>query len=204
MTKIQKLITLARDNSGVSVVEFGMIAPALILMIIGAMDVGHTLYMRTVINGALQDAGRSSSLEGSAVTSEQSRIDNNIKRIIRKLAPNAGVTVNRRYYKTFSDAALAEAESWTDDNDNNTCDNNEPYVDENNNEAWDADGGNNGQGGARDIVIITATVNYERLFPMAGLLGLSDDVSFTSDSILANQPYGEQQLYGTAVVRNCS
>jgi TadE-like protein len=199
----RKLTHLLRDESGVSLVEFALISPVMFGLLLGALDIGHSLYMRSAINGALQIAGRSSSLEGAAVTSEQSRIDNYIAETVHTLAPSASVVVKRRYYKTFSEAALAEAENWDDNNDNQTCDEGEPYVDGNNNEAWDEDGGNDGQGGARDVVIITAEVKYDRLFPMHELIGLSDQAGFTSDSILANQPYGEQNQYGTPQVRTC-
>jgi len=201
--KLTKSKSLGSNQDGVSVVEFALISPPLMAMLLGAMDIGHSFYTRAVINGALQEAGRSSSLEGAAVESEKSRIDNGIERIVTSVAPSARVEIRRRYYKTFSDAALADAETWTDNNDNGTCDDNEPYIDENNNDTWDEDGGNEGIGGARDVVIITAMVTYDRLFPVQSLLGFSDQVAFESDSILANQPYGEQEQNTTAVVRNC-
>ena len=55
--EMQKLL---HDQSGVSVTEFGLIAPAVITMLLGTMDVGHTLYMRTVIDGAIQEVARRS------------------------------------------------------------------------------------------------------------------------------------------------
>ena len=202
--KTNKFFDLFKNQDGVSVLEFGLISPALFLMLMGTFDVGHTFYMQSVINGAMRDAGRASSLEGAAAVSQQSIIDNDIKKLVEILAPDATVNINRRYYKTFSDAALAEAEEWTDTDNDGDCNNGEPYVDENVNGTWDADGGNDGQGGARDVVIITAEVTYERLFPMYGLLGFSNNITFISDSILANQPYGDQLQYETARVEYCS
>ena len=76
-------------------------------------------------------------------------------------------------------------------------------MDANRNGVWDADGGSDGQGGAKDIVIITFKVSYPRLFPLAALLGWSTNVEMQSDSILANQPYGDQTTYGKAVQVNC-
>ena len=54
MKKVQ-LPHIFRDESAVSVTEFGLIAPAVITMLLGTMDVGHTLYMRTIIDGAIQE-----------------------------------------------------------------------------------------------------------------------------------------------------
>ena len=201
MKHIRKII---QDQGGTSVTEFGLIAPTVMIMMLGALDLGHSFYVNTIINGSMQDLARDSSLEGSSQFAQQRIMDEKITEAVKNVSPNATVTVTRRYYKTFTRAAAAKAEDWTDDNANGVCDNNEPYVDQNVNSVWDADGGDDGQGGARDVVIMKINVTYPRMFPMAGLLGWKETVDYTSDSILANQPYGEQSQYSTAVIRNCS
>lgn len=208
---MKKLRFLGQCEEGTSVTEFGLIAPALIAMLMGTFDAGHAYYVRSVLNGALQEAGRDSSLENANATSQQLIIDAKVREIMQTIAPNALVTPKRRYYKTFSEAAAAEAEQWTDtDPDgpgpevpNGKCDNGEAYVDENSNDVWDADGGNDGQGGAKDVVILQVEVKYDRLFPVHQLLGFDDEVVIVSDTILANQPYGTQQQYQTPTVKNC-
>lgn len=200
---MKKLKFLRHCEDGTSVTEFGLIAPALVVMLMGTFDAGHAYYVRSVLNGALQEAGRDSSLEGAYRTSNTLNIDQKVRDIVHDIAPGAEVTPVRRYYKTFSDAAAAEAEEWTDTDSNGTCNAGEPYVDENWNDAWDADGGNAGTGNSKDVVIMTVTVKYTRLFPVHKLLGLSDEVTVISDTILANQPYGTQQQYQTPTVKNC-
>ena len=54
-----------------------------------------------------------------------------------------------------------------------------------------------------DIVIIKFKVSYPRLFPLAAMLGLPANVELESNSILANQPYGEQTAFGPPVQTNC-
>src|SRR3546814_1967681 len=71
----------------------------------------------------------------------------------------------------------------------------------NNNKNWDKDGGNAGQGGAKDMVVYTADVSYPRLFAMAKLIGLSDKVHITASTVLQNQPYGEQSQYSAPPAR---
>ncbi len=200
---MKKLKFLRRSEEGTSVTEFGLIAPALIVMLMGTFDAGHAMYVRSVLNGALQEAGRDSSLENANATSQQNLIDQKVRETMTTIAPGAVVTPKRRYYKTFSEAAASEPEEWTDTNSNNTCDQNEPYVDENSNDVWDADGGNDGQGGAKDVVILQVEVKYTRLFPVYELIGLPSQVVVVSDTILANQPYGTQQQYQTPTVKNC-
>lgn len=195
------------NQDGVSVTEFGLIAPALITMLLGTMDVGHTLYMRTVIDGAIQEVARDSSLEDGGILAKQEAIDARIKRQIRNLNksidPANDIEIKRRYYRNFTGAFNADEEDFTDSNDNGVCDAGEPYVDANLNESWDSDGGDQGQGGAKDVSIVTVTVTYDRLFPVAGLIGLPEQITISANTVLANQPYAEQASYAAPQTRNC-
>jgi Flp pilus assembly pilin Flp len=192
------------NEDGVSILEFALIAPVVMAMMLGTLDIGHSLFVRATLDGAVQDAARSSSLEGATSETQQDLIDERVASTIRELAPDAKVTVSRRYYKTFSTAALARAEEVIEQSPGNLkCDRGESFMDANGNGVWDADGGSDGQGGARDIVIITFKVSYPRLFPMAALLGWSANVEMQSESILANQPYGDQTGFGKPVQVNC-
>lgn len=98
------------------------------------------------------------------------------------------IAITRRYYKTFSTASAAQAETWTDTNSNSTCDNGEPYTNANNNNTWDRDGGNAGQGGARDITVYNVTVNYAHMFPLWKFIGASGTQTLKATTVLANQP----------------
>lgn len=185
--------------------EFGLIAPVAMLMILGTMDIGHSHFVRATLDGAMQTAARTSALEGSAASTKQALIDLRVKEAVLTLAPSARVTATRRYYKTFSEAALARAESVIEDPAaaDLRCDAGEVFMDANQNGVWDADGGSDGQGGARDIVLIKYQVSYPRLFPMAKLMGWPENVELETNSILANQPYGEQSANGTPVQTDC-
>jgi len=202
MTTMKRLIS---DPNGASIMEFGLIAPVVMIMMLGTMDIGHSYFVRATLDGAIQTAARSSSLEGAVSLTAQEQVDLRVKESILALAPDATISSTRRYYKTFSDAALARAETVIEPptDVNLRCDPGESFMDANNNGVWDADGGSDGQGGAKDVVIIKFKVSYPRLFPMAGLIGLPDNVELQSNSILANQPYGEQTAFGAPVQTNC-
>jgi hypothetical protein len=192
------------NEDGVSILEFALIAPIVMMMVLGSMDIGHSLFVRATLDGAVQNAARSSSLEGATSLTQQELIDEDVASTIRELAPGATVTVSRRYYKTFSKAALASAEEVNEQSPGNMkCDRGESFMDANGNGVWDADGGTDGQGGAKDIVIITFQVSYPRLFPLAAMFGWPANVEMESNSILANQPYGDQTGFGNPVQVNC-
>lgn len=194
------------DENGTSITEFGLIAPVVCILMLGTMDIGHSYYVRSALDGAMQSAARSSALEGASTATQQELIDLRVRRTVMNLAPSAEITVNRRYYKTFSEAAKAKAEEWVDDpvDPDGVCNNGELFVDTNNNGVWDSDGGTAGQGGAQDVVIIKYNIKYPRLFPMAALIGLPEYVQLESNSILANQPYGAQSQFSAPQTLNCT
>ncbi len=197
-------IAFAKNEAGVSITEFGLIAPVVATMMLGTMDLGHTLYMRTVLDGAIQDIARDSSLEDGGILSKQEIINARIIEQIKRINKDATVTIKRRYYRNFTNAYNADEEEYTDTNNDGECNNGEPFVDANLNDTWDSDGGDGGQGGAKDVSIVTVTVSYARLFPMASLAGLPENVTVAANTVLANQPYGDQAQYGQAQTRNCN
>lgn len=219
MDRLQShFLALMRDERGVAAVEFALIAPVFLFMMLGAFDIGHTVYMRAVLDGAVQKAARDSALETGA--GSFANIDNNVRAIVRSLSANAVVTFDRQNYANFSSVDQAER-LLTDRNRDGICNNNETYEDANGNFQWDADVGRQGIGGPQDVVQYTVTVTYPAIFPLGSysrngfandggtrkdtsftFAGISPQRSLTSVAILRNQPFGEQ-IQTVPVVRSC-
>ncbi|QIG79906.1 TadE/TadG family type IV pilus assembly protein [Stakelama tenebrarum] len=197
------LARLRRDSRGATLVEFAIVAPTLCLLLIGAFDVAHTLYMRSVLQGIIQKTARDSTLESSSESARQAVLDDAVRKQVLALANNATIDFKRRFYRTFTEAAAAAPEDWTDTNHNGRCDDGEPYEDENNNSLWDADGGNAGQGGAKDTTLYTVSVSYPQMFPLYRFVGGSDTITIEASTVLRNQPYADQESYSAPTVRNC-
>jgi Flp pilus assembly protein TadG len=195
---------LARDERGATVVEFAIVAPVLGLLLLGGFDVAHTLYMRGVLQGVVQKTARDASLEAGGETQVQQTLDQRVRAQVSALANNGEIKITRRFYRTFSEAAAAKPEAWTDTNKNDTCDAGEPYEDANVNSVWDKDGGNDGQGGAKDAVLYTVEVSYPRFFPVYNFIGGSNTTKIKGTTVLKNQPYGDQGSYGAMKIRNCA
>ncbi|MCX8476895.1 MAG: pilus assembly protein [Sphingomonas sp.] len=198
---------LARDERGATIIEFAIVAPVMGLLLLGAFDVAHTLYMRAALQGVVQKTARDATLESGLVGATQTALDNKVKAQIKALANNGTVTITRQWYRNYEQAAASKFEPWTDTNNNGTCDGpagstpGEPYEDTNGNGIWDSTGGNLSQGGAKDAVLYTATVSYPRFFPIYNIVGGSKTTKVTASTILRNQPYGDQ---GVPKVRNCT
>ena len=189
MMQRQLFKRLIRQSEGAAAVEFALIAPMLIMVIMGMFDVGYTLYANVTLQGAVQQAARKATVESGQST--WSLMDNAVKRQVGLVVPNANVTFNRKAYSNFSDVGMPE--DYTDVNGNGQCNAGEPFEDANGNGLWDLDRGANGMGGARDAVLYTVTVTYPRPFPMATLIGLPRDVTTVAKTVLRNQPYDSQR-----------
>lgn len=169
-------------------VEFALLAPVLLGSLLGMFDMGYTMYAQTLLQGALQQAARNSTIAGAA--SATATIDNSVSSAVRAAIVDATLTFNRKSYASFSDIGVAE--QFTDTNGNGVCDAGEPFEDVNNNGIWDHDRGKSGLGGARDAVLYTATLTFPRAFPLAGFMNIPATVTVTGSTVLRNQPYGLQ------------
>jgi Flp pilus assembly protein TadG len=196
---------LWQDQRGAAITEFGLVIPIVCTMMLGAMDFSHTLYMQSVLQGAVQKAARDSALETG--TSNQSTIDTKVETQVRRLFTNSTITITRRYYKTFSKAAAAQAETFVDSASgpfaDTKCNNSESYSDANNNSRFDRDGGDEGQGGAKDNVVYTVQVVYPRMFPLDKFIGGSGTTTVKATTVLSNQPFGDQAQYAAPTTRQC-
>jgi hypothetical protein len=161
-----------------------------------SLDMGQLAYAKSILDGAAQDAAREASLEGGDTTAADAIVADQVQHI----APHATVTTSRLSYYDFSD--IGRPEKWTDTNRNSICDNKEPYTDENGNGQWDEDIGNDGNGGADDVVMYTVTVQYERLFKMPLTPGETTR-TISATAVRKNQPFASQTAYKETKAGTC-
>lgn len=187
---------LRRDTRGTALMEFALIAPTFMLMLMGLFDLSYRAYAVSILQGAVQKAGRDSTLEGAS--GGLGSIDATITNQMRAVANSVTMSFERKTFVSFTRAG--QAEEFEDRNDpitgvpNGIRDAGECYFDENGSDTYDTNAGINGQGGARDITVYTATAVYPRLFPMYGLLGFSQNETIKATTVLRNQPFGNQAV----------
>lgn len=177
---------VVRDTRGVAATEFALLAPVLLLLLMGLFDLCYRSYAQAMLTGAVQAAARKAGLEGNASTTATAALDDAVVSQMRVIAPGLRWVSSRKSYHKFGDVA---AEPFDDTNKNKRYDVGECYTDINDNKQWDADPGATGQGGASDITIYTMQITYPRLFPLAGLMGLPSEDTVTAKTTLKNQPY---------------
>ncbi|MEO5493383.1 MAG: TadE/TadG family type IV pilus assembly protein [Sphingomonas sp.] len=190
-----RLRSLRRDTRGATIVEFALVSPVMILMMMGLGDLGYQVYAQSILNGAMQKAARDSSIQGGA--NATAIIDNKVSAMVRNIAQNATIAFTRKNYDSFS---VIKPEPFVDTNGNGVRNAGECYTDINANNQWDSDPGENGQGGANDVTVYTATVTYPHLFPVTGLLGWPSTQTIVASTLLKNQPYASQTTVTPATV----
>ena len=178
-----------------------MVAPVLMLMLMGLFDLAYNLYITEMLQGAIEQAARNSSIEGAP--SKEAQLDGMVTTAVHAIAPGATLTFNRRAYSSFTNAGRPE--DYTDVDGDGTCDNGEPFEDANSNGKWDANAGKAGFGGARDAVLYTVVVNYQRSFPIAGFIpGQTKDFTLSTATVLRNQPFGQQATNPSPPTGKCA
>ena len=191
-----RLRALREDRSGAALMEFGLVAPVFLFLLLALFDLGQWMYARSVLDGAVQTAARTSALESGDTVQADAHVSSMIKRI----TPDANVVASRVSYYDFAD--LDRAEKWNDEDNSGDCNDGEAFTDENGNGTWDADIGVSGNGGAGDVVIYTVGVTYEPSFAMPLLPHVGDTRKLTSTAIKKNQPFATQTGY-TAEAGTC-
>lgn len=181
------LARLRGDRRGVTVVEFAIVVPVMMTLLLGLSDLLYQAYVQSILDGAMIKAGRDSALESNA--QDQAALDGKVKAMVSLLGPNMTFTPERRSYAAF---ALVKPEAFTDTNRNGRRDAGECFDDVNGNKLWDSDPGRAAQGGANDVTRYTMTVEYPRLFPISALFGWSATNKVTATTLLKNQPYRTQ------------
>ena len=172
--------------------EFALVAPVFLTMVIGMFDIGQMAYAKSVLSGAVQHAARESSLE----TGDTARADQIVRDMVGPLLPSTAIISTRVSYYDFAD--IGRKERWNDLNNNGTCDNSESYVDENRSGSWEADIGTSGNGGAGDVVLYTVTASYTPMFRIPFVPGPWNQRNLQSTAVRKNQPFADQTRYGAS------
>ncbi|MGD2131530.1 MAG: pilus assembly protein [Maricaulaceae bacterium] len=96
------LFALARDKRGASALEFALISPILIVLILGAMEVGWAMNRASTVQWAIERASRAAMVD-SLVTREE--LEDRVNEILRNMNEPDGVTI-RYEVSSLSDAVV--------------------------------------------------------------------------------------------------
>ena len=190
--RLRRARGLGSDRSGSAVMEFAIVAPVFLGMLMAVFDLGFLVYAKAVLQGAVEDGARSASLENTEWTTIKNRVNSQVTSVIPvdNAETDISFTFDPTYYGNYADVALPE--DFTDSNGNGQRDATECFVDRNANRTYDIDVGLAGRGGAQDVVSIKAAVTYKRIFPLWSMIGQTQDYTISAQTYLRNQPFSAQ------------
>jgi len=183
---------LSRDSRGISAVEFALLAPVFLGILLVVFEFGFAFYARAVLQGAVDEAARTATLENTRWTEISDRVSAQVKSVIPASDAETDISfdLDPVYYANYVEINLPE--DFEDDNNNNEWDPEECFVDRNNNASYDTDVGLAGRGSAQDVVAIDATLTYVRPFPLWKLFDLDSHQTIKISTFLRNQPFSAQ------------
>ena len=185
---------LGRDVRGVAAVEFGILSIPLCICLLGMIDAGYFMYVRSDLQGVLNDVARQATVQtpnfsGTGTLSQ--KIDNAIQTRMGSLVHSGSYAITKTSYYKFS--SVGKPEKLTKDvNGNGKYDVGDCFQDDNGNGVWDTDSGKSGAGSADDVVVYTVTLTIPRIVPMTSLIGLPANYTVVAKATVHNQPYANQ------------
>ncbi len=189
--------SLASKEDGGTTLEFGMVVPLFVVMLVGVIEIGMLFFANTALEGGLREAARfaiTGRVEGE--TSREEAIINIINRHGYGIVTVSTADISTEVYQDFADIDTHEPivgdrgeigtyEAGIDDG----------YTDINCNGAWDDDMGKNGVGGGNDVVIYVVDYQHELMTNfLAPMIGTDGKVPLTARVAVRNEPFGNSEL----------
>lgn len=178
-------------DRGVVATEYALILPVFLALIVGTFEAGRIFTINAKLEGAVTRSTRIA-MTGALPDAYKTR-DAYIEDVIHNQLKEAGVTdgikITSRVYESFEN--IGEPEPYVDANNNGQYDYEECYTDVNNNYTWDEDMGQDGLGGAENIVVMTVSVDlpfFSKFFSNA--FGAGKTTAPSSSTTIRNEPFG--------------
>jgi len=175
-------------DAGQAIVEFALVAPALLGLLFGIFEFSGILFAQTLLEGGARQASRYG-ITGSetAATSREDTILQIIEDNAYGIIDADEIEVETLIYESFSD--VAQPEPFTDENSNSVYDEGEPFDDVNGNSEWDEDQGRDGLGGSDDVVVYRLRYDWEIMIPLFRPI-FGDSIPLDANVAVRNEPFG--------------
>jgi Flp pilus assembly protein TadG len=199
--RLRVLRRLRDEERGAAAIEFALLVPPFLMLLMGSFDMAYQAYVRSTAQGAVETLTRSATIQGA----DEAAIKKRLEDTVHQVAPRATVAITRGSVSRFSNFDAMERLTL-DLNNNGALDG---PVDTDNNgikdksDCWediDDNGirnvvlvGKDGIGGADDIVRYNVQVTFDRLFPVWKLFNMPMTATVSAATLVRRQPYEAQK-----------
>lgn len=176
------------NADGVTAIEFAIIAPVLMLFVVGIMEVGLMVGGQQILEDAVFVGSRTTKTGYVATGSTQAAtVTSAIKKAAGPYLDPTKLVVTSTSYPDYSSIP----EPFTDTNNNGVRDPTEAYTDINGNGKYDAGAaGTSGYGGGGEVVVFTATYPWKLYTPLIrNLMAASGTFTLSARAVIKNEPY---------------
>lgn len=179
---------LIAAKEGATLIEFALIAPTMMVMLMGFFDLGYRTYLEVAARGILETAARNASVGKLSSAQVDTYVTDKLKGVA---SARSTVTLVKKSFYSIShigkpEKITSDIAPWAIYNVGD-C-----YEDANNNQMYDSSMGSTGLGGPDDIVYYEVNIAMPRLFPLGGLIGWSNTFTAKANTLIRNQPWGAQ------------
>jgi Flp pilus assembly pilin Flp len=185
----RRMLAGLREESGVTALEFALISPVMLLMVMGIIEFASIMFTMTVMESATNITSRlgKTGYVAAGTTREQQIVDTLAARTQGLLDPTK-ITINSKVYTDFS--KIGSPEPCINPN-SAPCPGTPGvnFTDVNGNGSWDADMGITGLGGAGDVVVYTVSYPWKIMTPIVGHV-IGNTFNITVRTVVRNDPYG--------------
>jgi len=176
-----------RNEDGASAVEFALLLPVLLLIVLGIVEYGLYLFGASVLQDALGEAARfgitGRTLPGITRTAAIRAVFE--RRLAPPLDPDE-ITFETLVYPDFD--SIGRPEPFEDRNGNGVRDPGELFTDVNGNGRWDPDMGTPGAGGPDSVVLYRARHPWRPLTPLFRWV-FGDGAVLVATVAVRNEPF---------------
>ncbi|MGE0754210.1 MAG: TadE/TadG family type IV pilus assembly protein [Alphaproteobacteria bacterium] len=178
---------LWNNNDGVTTLEFALISPAILLLMLGTVEFSLIMFTTSVMESATNNTARMGKTGYTEPgLSREEMIVQNISEKTAGLLNPTDIIIDTTVYPLFD--SVGQNEPFSDTNGNQMYNVGEPYSDVNGNGQWDADMGAEGAGDANDVVVYVVSYNWPIFTPlMNGIIG--NTINITVRTVVKNEPY---------------
>ncbi len=188
---IRFLKRLCDRDDGSPATEFAFVAPIMVLMVIGTIELGLIMFVTILMESGLRDAAR------YGITGNEFGGLNRMERIVKIIADRTMGLVDISQadlqvliYPAFDQ--IGNGEVFVDGNGNGTYDAGETFTEANGNGLWDADIGQAGAGASGQVVLYRIDYDWSLMTPFAGqFIGNNGKFTLGASIAVRNEPWNQ-------------
>lgn len=179
------------DTAGAAMIEFAISATAVLLLIVGSLEVAILFFAWSLMEFSVREAARFGFTGQGTEADRAAQIASIVQdRSIGLIDINVD-DIQTSVFERFED--IDTPEPYTDENGDGEYTGGEAFVDSNGNGVWDDGNGTPGLGGPSEIVLYEVRARWQAMTPMMAAIFGEVGVPLSASLVVQNEPWPEEE-----------